>query len=135
MFGLGIGRSVAARESAARRKARFTTVPHAAGNEQAEHEVATTAVGSIESSRSMRPTVAGQQAAHVLDPEVALDQRLDEIAERRADHEQRTGERRPPTTARRASAVTVRTPVIIPATKEPAKPSHDFFGLIDGAIG
>ena len=25
--------------------------------------------------------------------------------------------------------------MIIPATSDPAKPSHDFFGLIDGAIG
>ena len=44
--------------------------------------------------------VPRQQGAHVLDAEVALDQRLDEVTERRADHQQRAGQHaRPPRSA------------------------------------
>ena len=79
--------------------------------------------------------VARDHLAHVLDAEVALDHRLAQVAERGHHHRDQPEQRRPPTRRRRSSTTTRTTPATTQVSADPAKPSHDFFGEITGAIG
>ena len=84
----------------------------------------------------MMPPWPGQQAAHVLDAEVALDHRLAEVAEGGGDHDGQAEQQRPATrlaVEQQSAAATA--PPTAQNSADPAKPSQDFFGLTVGAIG
>ena len=81
-----------------------------------------------------QPAVARDELAHVLDAEVALDHRLDQVAQRGHHHrDQAEGDPDPPATVEQQT--TRATPAPTQDSSDPAKPSQDFFGEITGAIG
>jgi len=92
-----------------------------------------TADGSSESIRSIRPPVPGQQAAHVLDAQVALDQRFHQVTAGRARSpaRRRTGTPSHQVPVQAGASPTARHRPRRPASSRKSPP-RDFFGLIDG---
>ena len=78
--------------------------------------------------------MAGQDRAHVLDLEVALDHGFGQVAEgRRGDGGDAQDQALPPRAVQQQGQQ--QAPATTQASAEPAKPSQVFFGLIAGAIG
>ena len=77
--------------------------------------------------------MACQDPARVLDAEVALDRRLEQVAERRGERD-RGAERERLEIVRKPWSYIAKNATAIAASVPPTKPSHDFPGEIVGAI-